>query len=185
MATSPLEPPVSKLRPPNLRSGVVERRRLLGRLDASAAASLTLLLGYAGSGKSVLLASWLATRPSARSAWMSCDAGDADPLRFWTTLVASIRLSDPVFGGDTLDRIELDGRVDVAAIGLLSDELRAVTEPLVIIIDDLHEAADESLWPLLSSFIEWLPPSHRVGCLGESQRAAAPAAPLARGGPSR
>lgn len=169
MTTSPLDPPVSKLRPPNLRSGVVERLRLLDRLDAGSAASLTLLLGYAGSGKSVLLASWLAKRPSARSAWMSCDTGDTDPLRFWTTLVASIRYSEPAFGADTLDRIELDGRVDVAAISVLSDELREVTEPLVIIIDDLHDAADESLWPLLSAFIEWLPPAHRMVLASRSE----------------
>jgi ATP/maltotriose-dependent transcriptional regulator MalT len=72
---------------------------------------------------------------------MSCDRNDADPLRFWTTLVASIRLSEPSFGDDTLDRIELDGRVDLPAIGVLSDELRAITQPLVIIVDDIHDAA--------------------------------------------
>jgi LuxR family transcriptional regulator, maltose regulon positive regulatory protein len=169
MATSPLEPPVSKLTPPALRSGLVPRHRLLDRLDASSAASLTLLLGYAGAGKSVLLSSWLATRPSMRCAWMSCDNGDGDPLRFWTVLIASVRILEPSFGDDTLDRIELDGRVDLSAIGVLSDELRTVTEPLVIIVDDLHAAADESLWPLLSAFIEWLPPAHRVVLASRSE----------------
>jgi LuxR family maltose regulon positive regulatory protein len=169
MATSLFEPPVSKLRPSNLRSGVVVRDRLLDHMDASSAASLTLLLGYAGSGKSVLLSSWLANRPTLRAAWMSCDNGDADPLRFWTALLASVRLSEPSFGNDTLDRIELDGRVDIPAIGVLSDELRAVAAPLVIVVDDLHDAADESLWPLLSAFIEWLPPAHRVVLASRSE----------------
>jgi LuxR family transcriptional regulator, maltose regulon positive regulatory protein len=169
MATPPLEPPVSKLRPPNLHSGVVERHRLLARLDASSQASLTLLLGYAGSGKSVLLASWLAARPATRFAWMSCEQPDADPLRFWSALVASVRLSEPSIGDDTLDRIELDGRVDLAAIGMLSDELRSVTGSLVIVIDDLHDAADDSLWPLLSAFVEWLPPAHHVVLASRSE----------------
>lgn len=169
MATSPLEPPVSKLSPPTLRSSLVRRHRLLDRLDASSESSLTLLIGYAGAGKSVLLSSWSATRESVRCAWMSCDRGDADPLRFWTTLVASLRVVEPSFGDDTLDRIELDGEVGLAAIGVLSDELRAVTEPLVIIVDDLHDAADESLWPLLSAFIEWLPPAHRVVLASRSE----------------
>jgi LuxR family transcriptional regulator, maltose regulon positive regulatory protein len=162
MATTPFEPPVSKLRPPDLRPGVVDRRRLMDRLDASSEASLTLLLGYAGSGKSVLLSSWLVTRPELRVAWVSCDEGDADPLRFWTALIASVRRSEPTFGDDTLDRIELDGGVDLAAIGVLSDELRTVADPLVIVVDDLHDAADDSLWPLLSAFVEWLPPGHRM-----------------------
>jgi LuxR family transcriptional regulator, maltose regulon positive regulatory protein len=169
MATSPLEPPVSKLSPPALRSSLVQRHRLLDRLDVSSESSLTLLLGYAGAGKSVLLSSWLATRPALRRAWMSCDHGDADPLRFWTTLVASLRVVEPSLGDDTLDRIELDGEVGLAAIGVLSDELRAVTEPLVIVVDDLHDAADESLWPLLSAFVEWLPPAHRVVLASRSE----------------
>jgi LuxR family transcriptional regulator, maltose regulon positive regulatory protein len=169
MATSPLEPPVSKLSPPTLRSSLVQRHRLLDRLDASSESSLTLLIGYAGAGKSVLLSSWLATRPTLRWAWMSCDHGDADPLRFWTTLISALRVVEPSFGDDTLDRIELDGEVGLAAIGVLSDELRAVTEPLVIVVDDLHDAADESLWPLLSAFIEWLPPAHRVVLASRSE----------------
>jgi LuxR family transcriptional regulator, maltose regulon positive regulatory protein len=169
MATSRLEPPVSKLSPPTLRSGVVQRHRLLDRLDTSSDASLTLLLGYAGAGKSVLLSSWCAARPALRCAWMSCDRSDADPSRFWTTLVASIRLCEPPFGADTLDRIELDDEVGLAAIGVLSDELRAITQPLAIIIDDLHAAADESLWPLLSAFIEWLPPAHRLVVASRSE----------------
>jgi LuxR family transcriptional regulator, maltose regulon positive regulatory protein len=169
MATSPLEPPVSKLTPPTLRPGLVQRHRLLDRLDASSAASLTLVLGYAGAGKSVLLASWLANRPAMRRAWMSCDSSDADPLRFWSTLIASVRVSEPSFGHDTLDRIELDGEVDLAAISVLSDELRSLTEPLVIVLDDVHDAANESLWALLSSFIEWLPPAHRVVLASRSE----------------
>jgi LuxR family maltose regulon positive regulatory protein len=169
MAISALEPPLSKLTPPALRSGLVQRHRLLDRLDESDTSSLTLLLGYAGAGKSVLLASWLASRPAMRCAWMSCDRSDADPLRFWNALVASVRRCEPSFGNDTLDRIELDGQVGLSAIGVLSDELRAVTEPLVIVVDDLHDAADESLWPLLSAFIEWLPPLHRVVLASRSE----------------
>jgi LuxR family maltose regulon positive regulatory protein len=169
MATSPFEPPLSKLTPPALRSGLVQRHRLLDRLDASSETSLTLLLGYAGAGKSVLLSSWLAMRPARRCAWMSCDRTDIDPLRFWTTLVASIRTREPSVGGDTLDRIELDGAVHIAAITVLSDELRTVVEPLVMIVDDLHEAADDALWPLLSAFIEWLPPAHHLMLASRSE----------------
>lgn len=162
MARSMFDPPVSKLVPPALPSGLVQRDRLIGKLDAATGSSLILLLGYAGAGKSVLLSSWLATRPAMRRAWMSCDRSDADQLRFWTSLVASIRISEPSFGADTLDRIELDGQVGLEAIGVLSDELRSLSEPLVIIVDDLHDAESEALWPLLAAFIEWLPPAHRV-----------------------
>jgi LuxR family maltose regulon positive regulatory protein len=169
MATSPLEPPFSRLTPPVLRSGLVQRERLFQQLDASGTASLTLLLGYAGAGKSVLLASWLASRPALRWTWMSCDNRDVDPLRFWTTLIASVRVRERSFGDDTLDRIELDGEVDLAAVSVVSDELRAVTDPLVIVVDDLHDAADESLWPLLAAFVEWLPPWHRVVLASRSE----------------
>jgi LuxR family maltose regulon positive regulatory protein len=127
------------------------------------------VLGYAGAGKTVLLASWVAARPAVRSAWLSCDDGDADPLRFWTGIVAAIRRVEPTIGGDTLDRIELDGEVTVGAIGTLSDELRTVPTPLVIVLDDLHDAADDRLSPLLATFVEWLPAAHRLVIASRSE----------------
>jgi LuxR family maltose regulon positive regulatory protein len=130
--------------------------------DATTATCLTSVLGFAGSGKTVLLSSWVAARPAERCAWLSCDDADADPVRFWTSFVAAIRRVEPSVGADTLDRIELDGTVHLDTIGVFTDELRRAEKPIVIVVDDLHDAAHEGLWPLLTAFVEWLPPAHRI-----------------------
>lgn len=157
------DPPATKLTPPRVHAAVVTRRRLFVALDdAVRQARLTLVLGYAGAGKSVLLSSWSASTDVARVAWLSCDDTDTDPLRFWTSVVAALRRVEPLIGADTLDQIELDGSVGTDAIGLLSNELRAVDAPIVLVLDDLHDAADDRLWPLLTAFVEWLPDHHAV-----------------------
>jgi LuxR family maltose regulon positive regulatory protein len=177
MVRTLLDPPATKLTPPRVHTTVVSRPRLFDALDdATGRASLTLVLGYAGAGKSVLLSSWSATATTSQIAWLSCDETDAEPLRFWPALIAAVRRVEPSVGADTLDQIELDGVVSIDVIGLLSDELRAVTTPLVIVIDDLHDAADDRLWPLLSAFVEWLPEQHALIVASRSE----PPLPLPR-----
>jgi LuxR family maltose regulon positive regulatory protein len=170
MVRTLLDPPATKLTPPRVHTTVVSRPRLFDALDdATGRASLTLVLGYAGAGKSVLLSSWSATATTSQIAWLSCDETDAEPLRFWPALIAAVRRVEPSVGADTLDQIELDGVVSTDVIGLLSNELRAVTTPLVLVIDDLHDAADDRLWPLLSAFVEWLPPHHALVVASRSE----------------
>ena len=48
-----------------------------------------LVCAPAGYGKTVLLADWVAARPAA-GGWLSLDAGDNDPARFWRHCVAAL-----------------------------------------------------------------------------------------------
>ena len=41
----------------------------------------------------MLLADWLAARPERPSAWLSCDAADADPVRFVAAIIEAARLA--------------------------------------------------------------------------------------------
>jgi LuxR family transcriptional regulator, maltose regulon positive regulatory protein len=73
---------LAKFRPTTLPTTLVARPLLLGRLEAGACQHLTVVVGSAGAGKSVLLSGWAATRTPAATAWLSCDEADADPVRF-------------------------------------------------------------------------------------------------------
>ena len=75
---------------PVLPSRYVPRPRLHAALDAVAQLPLTVVVGVPGAGKSVMLESWLFDRPGLRSAWLSCDARDADPATFWLALSAAL-----------------------------------------------------------------------------------------------
>ena len=56
---------LTKFRPDGLPATLVTRSALHDRLTAGAGQRLTVVVGSAGAGKSVLLASWAAARPPA------------------------------------------------------------------------------------------------------------------------
>src|SRR4029453_3278682 len=81
----------SKLTPPRAAFRQVARPRLLDLLDAGTQQLLTVVSGPAGAGKTTLLASWSASRqPPGPVAWLSLDAGDNQPARFWTYALSAL-----------------------------------------------------------------------------------------------
>lgn len=76
----------TRLLMPALRPRRVVRLRLLDRLRADPTHQLILVAAPAGFGKTTLLADWIATDQRA-AAWLTLDAGDNDPIRFWTAVV--------------------------------------------------------------------------------------------------
>jgi len=86
----------TKLYIPPPRPTVIPRARLLRRLDAGLRGKLTLVAAPAGFGKTTLVSSWVAALGACPVAWLALDAGDNDPLRFLTYLVAAFRTVTPV-----------------------------------------------------------------------------------------
>ena len=74
--------------------GVVARPRLFGRLGAQARVSV--VSAPAGSGKTVLLRSWLGQPGLAgRAAWVPAGRGERDPQRFWLSVLGALRQTGP------------------------------------------------------------------------------------------
>ncbi len=88
----------TKLYMPAPRPGLVPRPRLAERLDEGLTRGLVLVSAPAGYGKTVLLADW-AQRAQFPAAWLSLDAGDNDPARFWRYAVAAMDRVRPGIGG--------------------------------------------------------------------------------------
>jgi LuxR family maltose regulon positive regulatory protein len=76
---------------PPSRPGLLHRAHLVEKLHAAVtSARLTLISAPAGFGKTTLVQAWHNT-PAGRSvpvAWLSLDAADNDPIRFWTGRIA-------------------------------------------------------------------------------------------------
>ena len=87
----------TKLYVPAPRRELVPRPRLTARLDEGLARGLVLVCAPAGYGKTVLLADW-ARRGRQPAAWLSLDAGDNDPARFWRHAVAALDRARPGTG---------------------------------------------------------------------------------------
>ena len=106
----------SKLNVPGLRADLVPRPRLAQRLDEGRARGLVLACAPAGYGKTVLLAEWV-RRGRHRVAWLSLDAGDNDPARFWRHAVA---FGSP--GGDVILQAMLQGFLNVTVFGMTAQQ---------------------------------------------------------------
>ena len=80
----PSRPRLAKFTPPDVTE-LVPRERLFAKLSKARKQTAIWVTGPAGSGKTALVASWLATA-KVRCVWYSLDEGDADPAAFFHNL---------------------------------------------------------------------------------------------------
>jgi LuxR family transcriptional regulator, maltose regulon positive regulatory protein len=131
----------AKFRPPVLPATLVSRPALHGLLAAGASQRLTVVVGSAGAGKSVLLADWAATRSPGTTSWLSGDPADADPLRFWAAFAEAPRAIQPGFGADAADLLAMDGRMSADITASLADDAAKLPAGSVVVVDDFHYAS--------------------------------------------
>jgi LuxR family transcriptional regulator, maltose regulon positive regulatory protein len=118
------------------RGRVIVRRELFERLNR--AGRVTEVSGPAGSGKSVLLRSWIdEAAPAGQAAQVSVQEGDHDPGRFWTSVAEALRSTA---GGSALVQTEttapdLDGW---SAVDRLLADLSSLRDRIWLVIDDVH-----------------------------------------------
>jgi LuxR family maltose regulon positive regulatory protein len=123
--------------------GVVARPRLFGRLAAQA--RVTVVSASAGSGKTVLLRSWISrVGVAGTAAWVPAGRGERDPQRFWLAVLAALRKTA---AGSALVREltaapDLDGWVITER--LLAD-LAPLNDALWLVVDDVQELGPEAL----------------------------------------
>ena len=149
---------------PRLVAGVVARPRLLALLDRGAAAQVTLVAAPAGSGKTMLVSSWLRgpTAPSA-VAWVSVDRDEHDAARFWGAVVDALRRSGAIADDDpmaTLAPAPMGGEPEFAQ--RLIDGLQRLSQPVVLVLDDLHQLRSDTALAELGQLLQRAPPQLRT-----------------------
>jgi LuxR family maltose regulon positive regulatory protein len=130
----------TKFMAPHVPAGMVQRDRLTERLHLGAHAPLTLLAASAGSGKSALLSAWAAEREPGTTAWFSLDPADSDRRRFWRGALEALRRAGV---GDPIASLEVHPGLDPdLVLPALVNALEQRPEPIVLVLDDLHEIGD-------------------------------------------
>jgi len=132
---------LAKFRPTTLPTTLVTRSALHGRLTAEAGKRLTVVVGSAGAGKSVLLSSWAAARPPGVTSWLSCDEADADPVRFWIGFIEATQMVAPRFGADAADLLAMDGGTSADVTASIANNAAKLPAGSAIVVDDFHYAA--------------------------------------------
>jgi LuxR family maltose regulon positive regulatory protein len=132
---------VAKFRPTTLPETLVARPALLGRLDEGVSKRLTVVVGSAGTGKSVLLSSWAATRQPGVTSWLSGDEADTDPARFWAAFIEAPRAVAPGFGADAGELLAMDSAMSADVTASIANDAAKLPAGSAIIVDDFHAAA--------------------------------------------
>ncbi|MGO8949331.1 MAG: LuxR C-terminal-related transcriptional regulator [Ktedonobacterales bacterium] len=167
----------TKLTAPRLPIWLVERSRLLRELDAVRCHPLTLVSASAGSGKTTLLSAWAAAAQSAAAsvgraqgaghrvvqtafAWLSLDALDTEPTRFWTSVMAAIRTTLPLIGQTAFVLLHSQEAPPLSTIlTALLNELEQVGTDLILILDDYHVISDQAIHESMLFLLDHLPVS--------------------------
>jgi LuxR family maltose regulon positive regulatory protein len=131
----------AKFRPATLPATLVPRPSLHDRLTTGAGQRLTVVVGSAGAGKSVLLSSWAGSREPGLTSWLSCDRADASPVRFWTGVIEAVRVVAPWFGADAADLLAMDSAVSADLIASIANDVARLPAGSALIVDDFHTAA--------------------------------------------
>jgi len=121
------------------RSGVPSR----AVRAAGGAARVTVVAAPAGSGKTVLLRSWIGQAGLAdRAAWVTAGLEERDPQRFWVSVADALRGTT---AGEALVRPltavpDLDGW---AITERLLKDLAPMADPIWLVVDDVHELGSD------------------------------------------
>src|SRR3954470_1102080 len=128
---------------PGAELRLVRRPALVELLERGAAGRVTVISAPPGSGKTYLLRAWRETT-TRRVAFAAVRRDERDAQSFWVSILRAVHAAvDPDATGAELvaPSPEFDGE---AAVSRVLGELAQDGEPLVLVIDDLHElrAAD-------------------------------------------
>ncbi len=170
------------------RLALVRRPRLTARIGGYAAAAgseggdadphpaptaahprLTLIVAPAGFGKTTLVSEWCAALRAREAdgrpvpvAYVSLDAGDNDPTRFLTYLIAALQGFAPGLGDSALALLRSPQPTPREAIlTVLLNDLAALetASPVTVVLDDYHLLSERAVHEAVTFLLEHLPPT--------------------------
>jgi LuxR family transcriptional regulator, maltose regulon positive regulatory protein len=127
--------------PDDIAHDAPEEIRAAWTAGAGAGQRLTVVVGSAGAGKSVLLSSWVATREAGVTSWLSCDEADADPVRFWAGFIEAPRVAVPGFGADAGELLAMDGAMSADVTASIANAAARLPAGSAVVVDDFHAAS--------------------------------------------
>jgi LuxR family maltose regulon positive regulatory protein len=142
--------------------GLLDRKDLLQLLDRAVTKRVTVISAPPGSGKTSLLRAWADRSTNLRRvAFVSVERDQQDAQRFWCAVLDAIRSPARSIDSETspapIAALDVDQVVDSVV-----SEVAEQVEPVVLIIDDLHELRSADALTQLENLLAILPSSARV-----------------------
>jgi LuxR family maltose regulon positive regulatory protein len=148
----------TKLSLPPIRPDLVARPRLIEQLERGSQRKLTLIAAPAGFGKTTLLSAWQTVTRRAH-AWLALDAGDNDPIRFWTYVLAALQTICPQLEGQVTPLLQSRPAPPIESLlTVLINVLATLTHDIALVLDDYHVITAQPIHDALTFLLEHLPP---------------------------
>lgn len=147
---------------PHVHPDLVPRERLRQCLDAARLSRLALLSAPAGFGKTTILCDWIQRR-GLRVAWVSLDAGDNDPSRFWAYVALALGALHPHLGEAALRLLQTPHPPATETILTdLINEMTVVLDPAFLVLDDYHVIESPTIHEALAFLLRNMPPQMHI-----------------------
>jgi LuxR family maltose regulon positive regulatory protein len=110
-------------------------------------------------------------------AWVSLDAGENDPMRFWRYVLTACQAFEQAPGTQTLEMWRHNPRASFeTALTFFMNELAQLSQPCLLILEDYHLITSSRVHETLAFLLDYLPEMLRVFLMTRSD----PPLPLAR-----
>jgi LuxR family transcriptional regulator, maltose regulon positive regulatory protein len=151
----------AKLVAPAERGGLVERPRVVERLERSRRSRFVTVIAPLGYGKTTLLAQW-AARDARDFAWLSLDHRDNDPIVLLSYVAQALNadgsVDDKVFKALQAPGDSLWSR----GLPELGEALASREQPVVLVLDDVHALHDDRCLDALAALAGHVPPGSQI-----------------------
>jgi LuxR family transcriptional regulator, maltose regulon positive regulatory protein len=167
MSHSSQQEPVltTKLSIPPARSDSVPRPHLIDRLNGMMQRKLTLLSAPAGFGKTTLLSMWcaVAARGDQHIGWVSLDASDNEPTRFWSYVIAALVMASSGLEENILTLLRSPQPPPIESILVtVINKLTPIPHKIALILDDYHLIETPAIHNALIFLLDHLPSNLHV-----------------------
>jgi LuxR family maltose regulon positive regulatory protein len=149
----------TKLNIPPARASLVPRPCLMERLQESCTYNFVFVSAPAGFGKTTLLSEWARiSQPEVRTAWLSLDEGDSDPIRFWDYFIAALQTVQPEYGEKILPWLHSSQPPSVEPLlTALINDFSGTRGDFAVVLDDYHLIESQQIHDGITYLIEHLP----------------------------
>ena len=158
----------SKLDPPPVRPGTIDRSPLVERLAQGDPRPIISVAAPAGYGKTTLLAQW-AERDDRALAWVSVGEGDNDPKVLLAYIAEALNAVEPVDGRVFDALASAESSVAGSVIPRLASAFRSMSSPVALVLDDVHVLHDLECRAALSVLADHVPGGSRLVLAGRDE----------------
>jgi len=165
----------TKLYQPQTPPELISRLRLIQKLNTGLAGKLTLISAPAGYGKTTVLSEWISST-EIPTCWVSLDASDNDPARFWAYVIAALQTIKSKLGSAAEKLVKSRQQLPTEAIlTSLINDISTDDSELIMVLDDYYLIDSTVIHKAVSFLIDHLPSQLHLVISGRSD----PPLPLA------